>query len=669
MKSINKGLRRVGIVGLSTVVAASMMTGLAATASATAGDYAALTTPNVAQGAAAAPAGSVALSFANNFVATNTQTFQIKPGGAANVCTTVSGLAASIGFAANPTVAVTGPFNAAGTAPGTAAPAPAFAATAVPSKSNAACTKNDIVTITTTSTSVAPLTDTWKVTLSGITYDVGGSAAVGSVALVTAGLLVTGPATVNNATVVAASHTSIPVITAQIGSHSQTLGAFSFVESTTGAYFAADNQLVTLKLKAGSTFTTGVTPTITATAGYTVTTATVPATDGTATYTFHMDVPATLTAATVTISGLKLEAPAGADAVTITGDTDFASAPAPVAINAARVLDFAARTGGSDRFATAAALFSAQFGATGSKAANVVLSSGSDFPDALSANYLAKQLATGTLLTRPTIFSTAARAQILNGFVTTVYITGKTGAVSQGVQDQIEALHVGNDAAKPFITVHRLGGAGRYETNKIINENTFVPSGTVLLASGQDFPDALALGAVAYKNTLPLILTKGVTLGASETSQLTDFGATNVIIAGGAGVVSKAIADSLTARGITVTRLWGTDRTLTAQAVATWATSATATPAHALFVSQEAYIARGDDFADALAAGPVAGFHSNVIVLTKNLTTLGVGIPAYLGSKVVGPAATQVGILHALGQTGAVPVSVMKDAAATVGMP
>jgi len=460
-----------------------------------------------------------------------------------------------------------------------------------------------------------------------------------------------------------------PVITAQIGSSSQTLGAFSFVESTTGAYFAADGTIVTLTLPAGVFFTAGVTPTITATTGYTVTTPIVPPTTLTNVYTFQMDVPATLTAATVTISGLKLEAPATAQAVTITGDTNFAGAPAPVAINAARVLDFAARTGGSDRFATAAALFSAQFGAAGSKATNVVLSSGNDFPDAMSANYLAKQKTTGTLLTRPTTLSTAARAQILNGFVNTVYITGQTGAVSQAVQDQIEALHVGNVPTNAFITVVRLGGANRFVTNKIINENTFVPSGTVLLASGQDFPDALALGPVAYKNTFPLILTKGITLGTSENTQLADFGATNVIIAGGVGVVSKAIADNLTARGITVTRLSGTDRTLTAQAVANWATSATTTPAHALFASRVAYIARGDDFADALAAGPVAGFNSNVIVLTKNLTTLGVGIPAYLGSKVVGNGATNVAVLHALGLTGAVPVSIMKEAAATVGMP
>lgn len=284
----------------------------------------------------------------------------------------------------------------------------------------------------------------------------------------------------------------------------------------------------------------------------------------------------------------------------------------------------------------------------------------------MSASYLAGQLGTGTLLTAPTALSSQARSAILSSFVDTVYITGQTGAVSLAVQNEIEAMHVHGDSTKAFIVVNRLGGSNRYLTNKAINEDTLVPSDTVLLATGEDFPDALALGPIAYRNTFPLILTRGKTLGANEIAQLGDFNPTEVIIAGGVGVVSPAIATDLAARGYTVTRLWGTDRTLTAQAVASWATLTTTAAQN--FDSFETYIARGDDFADALAAGPVAGINQNVVVLTKTLTTLGVGIPGYLDTKVVGTEYDQVGTLHALGQTGAVSVAIMKAAAATVGL-
>ena len=331
-------------------------------------------------------------------------------------------------------------------------------------------------------------------------------------------------------------------------------------------------------------------------------------------------------------------------------------------MNAAKVLDYNDRTGGVDRYSTAAALYDGQFHYSN----NAVLSSGVDFPDALSANYLASRLGTGTLLTRPTTLSAAARLEILNGYVTTVYITGQTGAVSQAVQNQVEALHVGNNLFGSFINVVRLGGSTRFDTNKIINENNFTASNTVLLASGQDFPDALALGPIAANKQFPLILTKGVTLGATENTQLADFSPTNVIIAGGTGVVSQAIETSLKAQGFTVTRLAGAGRTETAAAVATYATTLTA----GAFDTSNTFIARGDDFADALAAGPVAGDLGNVIVLTTNTTVLGAGIPSYLGTKTVGAPSTghlHVDSLHALGLTGAVSNAIMRAAAVTVG--
>ena len=97
MSSMKKGLRRVGIVGLSTLVATSMMSLSAATSYATSGDFVALSHPNVAQGQLGAPAGGLTLDFANSWLTGASQTFTIKPHSAANDCSTVGGISSAVG--------------------------------------------------------------------------------------------------------------------------------------------------------------------------------------------------------------------------------------------------------------------------------------------------------------------------------------------------------------------------------------------------------------------------------------------------------------------------------------------------------------------------------------------------------------------------------------------
>ena len=59
-----------------------------------------------------------------------------------------------------------------------------------------------------------------------------------------------------------------------------------------------------------------------------------------------------------------------------------------------------------------------------------------------------------------------------------------------------------------------------------------------------------------------------------------------------------------------------------------------------------------------------------MIVLSNTATSLGLGIPSYLGTKTVGTTPdshTEVDTLHALGETGVVSSALMKTAAATIG--
>ena len=664
MSSMKKGLRRVGIVGLSTLVATSMMSLSAATSYAAPGDFVALSHPNVAQGQLGAPAGGLTLDFANSWLTGASQTFTIQPNGAANNCTTAGGISSAVGFAAAPTVAVSDPAPANSAADTT----PTFTAALSSSGTCGLVGIKDIVTITTTLPASGVNTDTWRVTLSGITYNIGATTLPGNLNVATAGDLAT-TATTWNAVIQPLSFTNTPLVAALPGATGVSLGTQTFAEGSAGTIFPAGaTTTVNLALPAG-VFTAGVTPTITVPATYTVVKG---ATAGTNAYSFTVTAPSPALKATVTVSGLTSDVGATVSTRTITAGT-----PTPFlnmgAVNVVNVVNYGARTGGATRYETAATLFNNEFGAVSS----VVLASGVNFPDALSANYLAGRLGTGTLLTDPGNLSDAARFVIFGHGVRTVYITGGTTAVSQNVQNQIEALHVGNNPVNALIKTVRLGGANRYDTNVLVNSNNFaghVP--TVLLSSGLFFPDALSLGPVSAGLHMPLIITNGTTLGSQENAQLGAFTPTNVVIAGGVNVVSQAIQDSLVTQGYTVLRLAGADRTQTAAAVATWATEgAGATPgtpaitAAQGFLSNTTYISTGANFADALAAGPVAGHNNHMIVLSGDANTLGAGIPSYLGGKTVGTGVKQVATLSALGLTAAVSNSVMQAAAVAIGTP
>jgi len=668
VSSINNGLRRAGIVGLSTLVATSMLTLSAATTYAAAGDYAALsvaavlpdTTPQHPQAA-----GDLTLEFANTWATGATQTFTV----GSNNCATTAGISAAVGFADVPARAVTDP----GTANSVTDTTPVFAAGVLSSSTPACAAVNiqDKVTYTVGAVSSGVLTDTWVLKLTSVDYLVGATTPTGNINVATAGAF-KAAGSVANAVIAGSAFTNTAKVLALPAATGVTLGTQTVVENSVGAFFsgtASTPTVVTLKLSGTSKFTNGVTPTVTLPTGYTKT---VVATAGSAgTYSFTVTSPAVPVAATMTVSGLTIVAGDATDATLTISATNGATPPTVVALPAVvvvRIVDFSQRTGGSDRYATAAALFTTEFAKT-----DVVLSSGANFPDALSANYLAGQLGTGIMLTMPNTLPSVVRQALFTEGISTVYITGGTGAVSKAVQDQIEAMHVGNVPTAALITVVRLGGTDRYDTNQIINKRTFVARNTVMLATGKNFADALAVGPIAHRLHFPLILTNGTALGASQKAQLSDFNPTNVVIAGGTGVVSQAIEDSLKTQGFKVVRLAGSDRTLTAARVAEWATTGVVSAtgfAHVSlgFNSTTAHITTGNNFADALAAGPVAGSKDCVIMPTNSATSLGAGIPLYFGTKTVGAATPDgISVLHALGLTGAVSNAVMTEAALAIG--
>lgn len=132
----------------------------------------------------------------------------------------------------------------------------------------------------------------------------------------------------------------------------------------------------------------------------------------------------------------------------------------------------------------------------------------------------------------------------------------------------------------------------------------------VYLASGEDFPDALAGAALAAHERAPMLLTRGDRLDAATISQLRRLGAPEVVVLGGVSAVSDAVAEQAAAHsGGSFRRLSGADR------YATMARVAEQFPAG----RSPAYVASGEDFPDALVAAAIAGGLRGVpVVLTAD---------------------------------------------------
>ena len=78
------------------------------------------------------------------------------------------------------------------------------------------------------------------------------------------------------------------------------------------------------------------------------------------------------------------------------------------------------------------------------------------------------------------------------------YILGGTAAVSETTENQIKSSVGG--------TVERVYGDNRFKTGRAIAEKFFKDADTVLIASGDDFPDGLTGGVLANAKGAPVLL-------------------------------------------------------------------------------------------------------------------------------------------------------------------
>ncbi|GAV30788.1 putative cell wall-binding domain [Coriobacteriaceae bacterium EMTCatB1] len=260
---------------------------------------------------------------------------------------------------------------------------------------------------------------------------------------------------------------------------------------------------------------------------------------------------------------------------------------------------------GADRYATAVRISRSGF-RSGSDV--VVIASGENFPDALSASGLAGAYDAPLLLVRKAELSDVVQQEIDRLAPSRVFVVGGPGAVSDTV--------VASIAARPSVrVVTRVSGADRYETSaevarRVVSRLGPDFDGVVYVARGDLFPDALAVSPLAWRARRPVLLTAPGALSDSVRAVLHDLSPSEAIVIGGTGAVSSAVFDEVDGLADTARRVWGLDRYATAAAVAEdGVETGVAAPS---FVA----IATGANFPDALAGGALAGAEGGVLLLS-----------------------------------------------------
>ncbi|MDA3937489.1 MAG: S8 family serine peptidase [Actinomycetota bacterium] len=166
-----------------------------------------------------------------------------------------------------------------------------------------------------------------------------------------------------------------------------------------------------------------------------------------------------------------------------------------------------------------------------------------------------------------------------------------------------EGVQSGTMSITPEFRVDRVQGAERYATAVALSAKSFASAETVVVTTGEAFPDAVVASALAGAVEGPLLFARAGSLPLVTADEIMRLGASRVVIVGGVNVVSDEVVDALDAlAGVTtVDRVAGSSRYETSAEVAreVWLESGTRFP-------HEAFVVRGDSFPDAVSVASAA---------------------------------------------------------------
>lgn len=279
------------------------------------------------------------------------------------------------------------------------------------------------------------------------------------------------------------------------------------------------------------------------------------------------------------------------------------------------------RLGGYDRFEVAANVSKEM-----PPSDTVIISSGGNgkFADALAGGALAGLYQAPILLTGQTSLPEATIAEIERRQPSRAIIMGGVGTVDTAVETQLQELGVS--------VIKRIDGANRFavsanaanELTRILGAET---KDTAIIANGLDFPDALSASSLTNDALIPTLLINpnSTSLPAEIDAFLKSHPKINkFVIVGGVGSVPSSIASKLDAIG-DIQRIDGKDR---------YVVNLNLIKQFGMDMRYMVF-AKGTDYPDALAGGPLAGSLAptlSPLILTPT-SSLYADLKSYLDSK------------------------------------
>lgn len=250
------------------------------------------------------------------------------------------------------------------------------------------------------------------------------------------------------------------------------------------------------------------------------------------------------------------------------------------------------RLAGADRYATAASI--AMEGWTQSD--YVILVSGENYPDALVAASLAQQYGAPILLSQQKYLPEVTKKALSNLNVKNAILVGGSGVLADQIPGQL---------SKMGIKTSRLAGQNRYETSIAVAKQ-FSNVSEVVIATGEDFADALSIAAIAAYKNMPIILVPKNNINSNTEAFIKNNRIAKTYVVGNSAIISDNVVQKFSNperitgatkydRNVNIINRFKSD-----------------------IDGDMVFIATGNDFADALAGAAYAAKTNSPIVLASN---------------------------------------------------
>ncbi|WP_407312626.1 N-acetylmuramoyl-L-alanine amidase [Desulfosporosinus sp. SB140] len=228
-------------------------------------------------------------------------------------------------------------------------------------------------------------------------------------------------------------------------------------------------------------------------------------------------------------------------------------------------------------------------------AQTVILCESSDYPDSIAATPYAVSLNAPILLTSGESLDSRVVQELQRLKPQKVILLGGAACLKPSLEKGLEQLS---------LNWERIGGTDRYETSVLLAKR--LTSDSLIVANGDNFPDALSAATYAGIKQIPIVLTS-TTLPDSVLKYLNETMPKHITIIGGEVVVPS---QELTTNNFTIeTRLGGQDRYETNAAVVSNMKD--------IYQSTDLFIASGITFPDAVAGTVLASKSKAPLLLTE----------------------------------------------------